>query len=162
MSDSFVTPWPVAQPTSSSVHGIFPGKNTGVVTSDFPSSSIRQFSCFPFHVNSWQLAIHLKILIIESHSVVSDSLRPHGLYRPWNSPGQNTGVGSYFLPKGIFPTQRLNPGLSHCRRILYHLSQQGSPKLIRIKIKTQQKQYRTELTKLTLPGKGNAGFPRAS
>ena len=30
----------------------------------------------------------------ESHSVVSDSLRPYGLYSPWNSPGQNTGVGS--------------------------------------------------------------------
>ena len=29
----------------------------------------------------------------ESHSVMSDSLRPHGLYSPWNSPGQNTGVG---------------------------------------------------------------------
>ena len=30
----------------------------------------------------------------ESRSVVSDSLQPHGLYSPWNSPGQNTGVGS--------------------------------------------------------------------
>ena len=126
MSDSFVTPWPVAQPTSSSVHGIFPGKNTGVVTSDFPSSSIRQFSCFPFHVNSWQLAIHLKILIIESHSVVSDSLRPHGLYRPWNSPGQNTGVGSLSLLQGTFPTQGSNSGFLHCRQILYQLSHQGS------------------------------------
>ena len=28
----------------------------------------------------------------ESRSVLSDSLRPHGLYSPWNSPGQNTGV----------------------------------------------------------------------
>ena len=113
----------------------------------------------------WLRGITVIIKLIsksESHSVVSDSLGPYGLHSPWNSPGQNTGVGSYFLPKGIFPTQRLNPGLSHCRRILYHLSQQGSPKLIRIKIKTQQKQYRTELTKLTLPGKGNAGFPRAS
>ena len=33
----------------------------------------------------------------ESHSVVSDSLRPHGLYSPWNSPGQNIAVGSLFL-----------------------------------------------------------------
>ena len=30
----------------------------------------------------------------DSHSVVSDSLRPHGLYSPWNSPGQITGVGN--------------------------------------------------------------------
>ena len=47
----------------------------------------------------------------ESHSVVSDSLRPHGLYSPWNSPDQNTGVGSCSLLQGIFPTQGLNPGL---------------------------------------------------
>ena len=41
----------------------------------------------------------------ESRSVVSDSLWPHGLYSPWNSPGQNTGVGSLSLLQGIFPTQ---------------------------------------------------------
>ena len=63
----------------------------------------------------------------ESHSVVSDSLRPHGLYSPWNSPGQNTGVGSLSLLQGIFPTQGLNPGLPHCREILYQLSHKGSP-----------------------------------
>ena len=33
----------------------------------------------------------------ESRPVVSDSLRPHKLYSPWNSPGQNTGVGNRFL-----------------------------------------------------------------
>ena len=46
---------------------------------------------------------------------------------PRNSPGQNTGVGSRFLLQGIFPTQGLNPGLLHYRRILYHLSHKGSP-----------------------------------
>ena len=55
----------------------------------------------------------------ESCSVVSDSLWPHGLYSPWNSPGQNTGVGSLSLLQGIFPTQGSNPGLPHCRQILY-------------------------------------------
>ena len=58
---------------------------------------------------------------------MSDSLRPHGLYIPWNSPGQNTGVGSLSFLQGIFPTQGSNPGLSHCRQILYQLSHQGSP-----------------------------------
>ena len=58
----------------------------------------------------------------ESHSVVSNSLRPHGLYSPWSPPGQNTGVGSLSFLQGIFPTQRLNPGLPHCRQILYQLS----------------------------------------
>ena len=37
-------------------------------------------------------------------------LQPHGLYTPWSSPGQNTGVGSPSLLQGIFPTQGLNPG----------------------------------------------------
>ena len=45
----------------------------------------------------------------------------------WNSPGKNTGVGSHFLLQGIFPTQGSNPGLLHCKQILYHLSHQGSP-----------------------------------
>ena len=62
-----------------------------------------------------------------SHSVVSNSLRPHGLYSPWNSPGQNTEVGSLSLLQGIFPTQGLNPRLLHCRQILYQLSHKGSP-----------------------------------
>ena len=58
----------------------------------------------------------------ESHSVVSNSLWPCGLYSPWNSPGQNTGMGSLSLFQRIFPTQRSNPGLPHCTRILYQLS----------------------------------------
>ena len=57
-------------------------------------------------------------------SVVSDSLRPSlqptWLLGPWASPGKNTGVGCHFLFQGIFLTQGLNPGLLHCRWILYH------------------------------------------
>ena len=63
----------------------------------------------------------------ESCSVVSDSLRPHGLCSPWNSPGQNTGVGSLSLLQGIFPAQELNQGLLYYRWIFYQLSSQGSP-----------------------------------
>ena len=44
----------------------------------------------------------------------------------WNSPGENTGVGSHSLLQGIFPTQGSNPGLLHCRQIPYYLSHQGS------------------------------------
>ena len=61
---------------------------------------------------------------------MSDSLRPHGLYSAWNSPGQNTGVGSLSLLQGIFPTQELNPGLLNCRRILYQLNHKGSPRIL--------------------------------
>ena len=42
-------------------------------------------------------------------------------------PGKNSGVGCHALLQGIFPTQGLNPGLPHCRQILYHLSHQGNP-----------------------------------
>ena len=41
-----------------------------------------------------------------------------------------TGVGSLFLLQGIFPTQGLNPGLPHCRQILYQLSHKGSPRIL--------------------------------
>ena len=66
----------------------------------------------------------------ESCSVVSYFLWPHGLYSPWNSQGQNTGVGNPSLLQGIFPTQRSNSGLPHCRQILYQLSHQGSPGIL--------------------------------
>ena len=54
--------------------------------------------------------------------------KPYGLYSPWNSPGQNIGVGSLSLLQGIFPTQGSNPGLPHCMRVLYQLSHKESPK----------------------------------
>ena len=47
-----------------------------------------------------------------------------------DSPGKNTGVGCHAFLQGMFPTQGSNPGLLHCRWILYHLSQQGSPKML--------------------------------
>ena len=59
---------------------------------------------------------------------MSYSLWPHGLYSPWTSPGQSTGVGSHSLLQGIFPTQGLNPGLLNCGQILYLLSHELSHK----------------------------------
>ena len=66
--------------------------------------------------------------VSENHSVISDSLQPHVLYSPQNSPGQNTGADSHSLLQGIFPTQGSNPGLPHCRQILYQLRYKGKPK----------------------------------
>ena len=57
---------------------------------------------------------------------MSDSLRSHGLYNPWYSAGENTGVGSLSILQRIFLTQELNRGLLHWRQILYQLSYQGS------------------------------------
>ena len=71
------------------------------------------------------------------HSVVSDSLWPHGLWPtrllcPWGFARQEYWSGLPCLLQGIFPTQGLNPGLLHCRWILYHLSHQESPVYNRI------------------------------
>ena len=65
-------------------------------------------------------------MLCEGYSVVSNSLRPHGLYSPWNSPGQNTAMGSLSLLQGTFPTQGSNSCLPHFRQILYQLNQKGS------------------------------------
>ena len=69
-----------------------------------------------------------------SCSVMSNSLQPHGLQPvrllcPWNSPGKNTGVACHSLLQGIFPILGSNPGLPHCRQVLYCLSHQVSPSL---------------------------------
>ena len=76
------------------------------------------------YVSTWKLSENV------SHSVVSNSLRPHGLSStrllcPWDSPGKNTGVGSHFLLQAIVPTQGLYSGLLHRRQSLYRLSHQG-------------------------------------
>ena len=66
-----------------------------------------------------------------NHSVVSNSLQPHGLQPtrflcPWHFPGKNIGVGSHSLLQGIFSTQGSKTCLLHYRQVLYCLSQQGT------------------------------------
>ena len=108
------------------------------------------FQCRPLEQRSGGLLPALRLLVCQnmkkyqnkvikivctcvlSHSIMSNSLWPHGLeptrlLYPWNSPGKNAGVGSHSLLHGIFPTQGLNPGLLHCRQIIYQLSHKGSP-----------------------------------
>ena len=81
----------------------------------------------------WALSSVWASLIRKGHEVKcnsfsrSNSLRPHGLNNPWNSPGQKPGLGSLSLLQGIFPTQGSKPGLPHCRQILYQLSRKGCP-----------------------------------
>ena len=65
-----------------------------------------------------------------SCSVVSNSSQPHGQYPttllcPWDFPGKSTGVGYHILLQRVFLIQGLNPGLLHCRQMLYHPSHQG-------------------------------------
>ena len=73
--------------------------------------------------------IYVKVKVTQSCPTLCDSM--DCTVRSWNSPGQNTEVGSLFLLQGIFPTQRSNPGLPHCRQILYQLSHQGSPRILK-------------------------------
>ena len=80
---------------------------------------------------NWEFYIYIHCCVF-SHSGQSDFFRPSGLQPakllcPWDSPVKNTGVGCHALFKGIFPTQKSNQGLLHCRWILYQLSYQGSP-----------------------------------
>ena len=69
-------------------------------------------------------------------SVVPDTLQPHGSHVACQAPlsmefsRQESGVGCHSLLQGIFLTQGLNPGLLHCRQILYHLSHQGRPRTL--------------------------------
>ena len=64
------------------------------------------------------LMVSLKVQVSQSFPTLCDPI------------GQNTGVGSFSLLQGIFSTQGLNPGLPHCKRILYQLSHKGSPRIL--------------------------------
>ena len=75
------------------------------------------------------------------------------LLGPWDFRGKSTGVGCHFLLQGIFPTQGLNPGLSHCRQTLYHLSHQES-NLPRLK----KKKKRGKKVELSLAGQRSQRF----
>ena len=103
---------------------ITPSWLSGLWRSFLYTSSV--YSCHFFLISSASVK-----LVSVSHSVVPDSLRLHGLQPtrflcPWDFPGKDTGVGCHFLLQGIFPTQGSNPGLLHCRQILYWVSYKGS------------------------------------
>ena len=73
---------------------------------------------------SHQVVKWKKVKVAQSFLTLCDPMDP------WNSPGQNTGVGKLSLFQGIFQTQGLTPGPLHCRQILYQLSHKGSPRIL--------------------------------
>ena len=81
------------------------------------------------HIHQLKLLCLLWKKVKVKVALLCPTLWPHGLYSPWYSLGQNTRVGTLSLLQGIFPTQELNPGLLHCRWILYQLSHKESPNL---------------------------------
>ena len=96
------------------------------------------FALFPWDsVDFYLISLDAVLLCCAmlSHSVMSNSLQPHGLQSvrllyPRDYPGKNTRVGCHALLQGIFSTQGPNPGLLHCRQILYQLNHQRSPTIL--------------------------------
>ena len=94
----------------------------GVRRMSWPSMELENGTNCPMSSSwKWKLLSCVQLLASDSWSVF------HG---KWNSPGQNTAVGSLSLLQGIFPTHGSNPGIPHCRRILYQLSHKGSPRIL--------------------------------
>ena len=106
VSNSFVTPKEYSLP-GSSVHGI-------------SQARILEWVAVPFSRDLPKPGIKPRSLTLQADSLLSE---------PPEKP-KYTGVGSLSLLQRIFPTQRLNPGLPHCRRILYQLSHKGSPSIL--------------------------------
>ena len=76
----------------------------------------------------------MKVLVAQFWLFATPWTEPARFLCPWEFPGRNNGVGCHFLLQGIFPTQGLNPGLLHCRQILYCLSHKGNPIINTLKL----------------------------
>ena len=75
-----------------------------------------------YKVELWRLLIKVKLKVAQSCPTLCGSM-------DWNSPGKNTGMGSHSFLQGIVPIQGSNPGLLHCKQILYQLSHKRSPRI---------------------------------
>ena len=114
-----------------------PGKPVSMIHQEYSCTCLLEYKCLHKLLDTYPEVELLKhrvcmssTLKVSEVKVVFHSLRPHGLYSPQNSPGQNTRLGGHSLLQGIFPTQGSNPGLRHCRQILYQLSHKGSPRIL--------------------------------
>ena len=120
---------------TSYVFGAIPGKRSWYYLrsplNKTLSTSIKESSPVRRHGNELPVR-HADRAYSLSHSVLSNSLRTHGLSAarllcPWDVPDKNTGMGCRSLLQGIFLTQGLNQGPLDCRRIAYYLSHQSRP-----------------------------------
>ena len=91
----------------------------------FVSSSVK--FCTPYRNGSASFLTQSCVVLV-SFSCLPDS------FFPWNSPGQNTSMCSHSLLLGIFLTQGSNPGLLHCRQILYRMNHQQAHFLILLSV----------------------------
>ena len=123
-------------PPGFSVHEDSPGKNTGVgchalLQGIFPTQELNQGPLLCRQI-LYQLSYQKESEVAQLCPTLCD---PMNCSQPGSSvhgdfPGKNTGVCCHALLQGIFPTQGSNLGLPHCRQILYHLSHQGSPRIL--------------------------------
>ena len=96
--------------------------------SSYVGSERPQIQCCSWDFLAWKLEVHWsKVKVVQLCLTLCDR---KDYYGPWNSPGQNTGVVSLSILQGILPNQGLNPGLRHCRQILYQLRHKGSPGIL--------------------------------
>ena len=120
--------WPISSEICVGVQEVFlvgMMEILGLTVSRWNTSTLLSTWVWCQRQESW---VYVKVLVVQSCPTLCDSMdcSPPGLLCPWDSPGKNIGVGSHSLLQGIFPTYRLNPGLLHCKQILYLLSHQGN------------------------------------
>ena len=107
--------------TQASTCGGFLCCGAEALSAQAPAVSAHRLSSW----GSWAPERRFNSCMCEHRSVVCGFLWSHGLYSPWDSPGQNTALGCHFLLQRIFPILGLNPDFLHCRQILYQLGHQG-------------------------------------
>ena len=105
-------------------------------TTEVTAASAAPFHCLPYvlYLFIWEWAFRLSPVCLVTQLCLTlcdpKDCSPPASAVHGDSSGKNNGVGCHALLKGIFPTQGSNPGLAHCRQILYHLSHQGSPRIL--------------------------------
>ena len=103
-----------------------------IVNNAAMSMTVQVLAFLPFGCNQEMellahMVVQVQVLVAQLCPTLFDPMTAACLFLcPWISPGRNTGVGSQSLPQEIFPTQRSNLGLLHCRWILCYLSHQES------------------------------------
>ena len=134
-------------PPGSSVHVDSPGKNTGIgchallqgIFQPRDGTQVFHISCiaggfFMIRQQGSPQTSNVSVLCLATQLCLTlcnpMNSSPPGSFVCGDSPGNNTGVGCHGLLQRIFPTQGSNPGLSHCRQILYQLSHEASPRIL--------------------------------
>ena len=99
----------------------------GIVCEFLQLNCMSSLLLWILNTHHYIFTLQYRVKVAQSCPILCNSM----VCSPWNFPGQNTGVGSFSLIQGIFPTQGSNPGLLHCMQILYQLRYKGSPRMLK-------------------------------